>query len=74
MPLSDSLSKALVILRKYPHGATCSTIGLEIYPAKTAHCNRAREEGALIRRLCEAGLAERGRIDYYHTLWVAKNR
>jgi len=70
--MTETMAKALAVLRRYPRGATCSMVGLELYPSKMTNCNRAREGGAVLKRLCAAGLAKQGQSDPYHTLWVAK--
>jgi hypothetical protein len=70
--MTSAMAKALEVLKRYPGGATCSMVGLSLYPAKTAKCNRAREGGAVLKRLREAGLVKQGPHDSYHTRWVLK--
>lgn len=71
--MTDIMSRALDVLRSYPRGATCSMVGIALYPSKMTNCNRAREGGAVIKRLVVAGLARRALVnDPHHTLWVAR--
>jgi len=71
MPSSTSLAAVRYVASRGHNGVTCSELGLHLYPTDKTTTNRAREGGAVLRRLEDQGLvASSLGWDKVHTVWT----
>jgi len=70
--VTETNRRALLFLSsRHPRGSTCSELGIHLYPTNRPTQNRAREGGAVLRRLFRANMVARGSdSDGIHTTWT----
>lgn len=69
--MSELQRKAMSYLSTHKGCVTCSMLGLFLFPTPKPTTNRAREGGAVLRRLLAEGLVTKyASQDGVHTVWV----